>query len=156
MAEIDSKGARVKFPPPLIFISFMALFYWGGHFYPISLPSPDWLKLIAAVLMTLGGGVLLHILFIFKRQQTAIEPWKPTSVIISHGYYRYSRNPIYLIFCLYPLGLGCMLESLWLMVSVVPACSAIYLVAIKPEERYLQQKFPKEYGEYCRRVRRWL
>ncbi|QYJ87189.1 isoprenylcysteine carboxylmethyltransferase family protein [Shewanella mesophila] len=156
MAEIDRKGAQVKFPPPLIFVSFMALAYWMGSFYPITFSSPEWLKFIAAFLMVMGFAILLHILFIFKRQQTAIEPWQPTSVIISHGYYRYSRNPIYLIFCLYPIGLGCMLGSLWLIVSLVPACIAVYLIAIKAEERYLHQKFPQEYGEYCLRVRRWL
>lgn len=156
MAEIDSKGAKVKFPPPLIFVSFMALAYWVGSFYPVHFPSPEWLKFIAALLMIMGFATLLHILFIFKRKQTAIEPWQPTSVIISHSYYRYSRNPIYLIFCIYPIGLGCILESLWLMLSVVPACFAVYFIAIKAEERYLHQKFPKEYGGYCRRVRRWL
>ncbi|MCJ8304221.1 isoprenylcysteine carboxylmethyltransferase family protein, partial [Shewanella sp.] len=91
-----------------------------------------------------------------KRVKTNIEPWKPTTKIISTGIYAYSRNPIYLAFCTIPLGLGLFFSHIWLMLSVIPACISVYYLAIRPEEAYLTEKFGDEYLAYRSRVRRWL
>lgn len=151
----DNQGAKVRFPPPLVFIIMMVLAYVAEQYYPSGIALPQVLKVLAQVLMLLGLLMLVHLLLIFKRKHTSIEPWGPASCIITTGYYRYSRNPIYMIFCIYPLGLGTILDSLWVMLSVIPSCVGVYYIAIKAEERYLRARFPKVYGEYCQRVRRW-
>lgn len=150
-----NQGARVKFPPPLVFIIMIGLAYVAELYYPSGITLPTVVKVLAQLLMLLGLLMLVHLLLIFKRNRTSIEPWGTASCIITSGYYRYSRNPIYVIFCLYPLGLGVVLDSLWVIFSVIPSCVGVYYIAIKPEERYLRARFPKAYGEYCQRVRRW-
>jgi protein-S-isoprenylcysteine O-methyltransferase Ste14 len=41
-------------------------------------------------------------------------------------------------------------------VIVVPLGSSLCLLAIKPEERYLESKFGVSYLSYRARVRRWI
>lgn len=155
-SEIDEKGAKVKFPPPLIFI-FLLLFAYGVHyFYPINIGVSYEVKYAGVVIVLLALGLIIYISRIFKRVATNIEPWKPTTTIISTGIYAYSRNPIYVAFCLVPIGVGIILNSFWLLCSFLPAALIVYFVAIKKEETYLEQKFGTEYQQYKKRVRRWL
>ncbi|GIU27259.1 protein-S-isoprenylcysteine methyltransferase [Shewanella colwelliana] len=152
----DTKGAKVRVPPPLIFILCIALAWAVDRYLPWHFVSPLWLKVASIALILVGFWVLLQLLVLFKRQQTAIEPWKPTTFIITNGYYRYSRNPIYLAFCCFPIGLGFYIGSIWLLLSTLPALFGVYWFAIRAEEEYLLAKFPDDYGDYIRRVRRWL
>ncbi len=156
MTDTDSKGASVRVPPPLIFIISMGLALALEWHYPMGLTSHPIGQIAGAALLLATSLVLLHIMLIFRRRQTAIEPWKPTSSIITSGYYRFSRNPIYVAFCGFPIGLGLLLASPWLLLSTLPACFGVYWLAIRREEAYLLAKFPKEYGAYLKSVRRWL
>ncbi|MGH1461439.1 MAG: methyltransferase family protein [Neptuniibacter sp.] len=92
----------------------------------------------------------------FFKAKTHIEPWRPAQSLILSGLFRYSRNPIYLAFILFTLGLGISLNSLWVMLSTIPATWVLQRFVILKEERYLTAKFGKQYLEYCERVRRWL
>nr|WP_275658915.1 isoprenylcysteine carboxylmethyltransferase family protein [Shewanella sp. Isolate11] len=140
----------------MIFILWMLTAYAIEQWLPSGLVIAESIKQVAVILMLIAALLLLHMLLMFKRQQTAVEPWKPTTHIITSGYYRFSRNPIYLTFCFYPVGLGCIESSWWLISSFLPACFTVYHLAIKREERYLQQKFPQDYAQYCNKVRRWI
>ena len=102
----DEKGAAVKFPPPLIFLMFLLGAFALQHFWPLGIGSASGLKYIGAVAVVLGIGIVILISRSFKRVETNIEPWKPTTKIISTGIYAYSRNPIYVGFCLVPIGMG--------------------------------------------------
>ncbi|MCE9678092.1 isoprenylcysteine carboxylmethyltransferase family protein [Shewanella sp. AS1] len=151
-----SRGANVRVPPPVLFLLCMLLGYGLENWLPSPFIIPDGIRYIALALMLLGTAMLVHLLLLFRRYNTSVEPWKPSSHLIKVSYYRYSRNPIYLLFCLYPIGLGCMFSSSWLILSVIPAITLVYLFAVKREERYLSQQFPLEYSQYCRQVRRWF
>ncbi|WP_229380957.1 methyltransferase family protein [Shewanella psychropiezotolerans] len=103
----DAKGAGVRIPPPVVFIFFMFCGLGLGFSYPIAIHFPVALAYTGVALSIFGLMVLLHLATLFKRVKTNIEPWKPTSRIISTGIYAYSRNPIYLAFCTIPLGEAC-------------------------------------------------
>lgn len=156
----DKKGAAVRFPPPIIFIILMLLSYGLHYIYPLSLIGP----LTGSLILTCLGGALVllslvcifYLSRVFNRLKTHIEPWKPTSAIITTGIYGYSRNPIYVAFAVSTIGIGLMANSLWVMMSFLPASMAVYIVAIKKEEVYLEQKFGEEYLNYKNKVRRWL
>jgi protein-S-isoprenylcysteine O-methyltransferase Ste14 len=120
-----------------------------------------WLPLGAAA--WLGGPlVLLSIaLFVASTRQfnaagTPVPGNRPTRVIVHTGAYRFSRNPIYLAFSLFVLGLACWLNSLWLLATLAAAVSVIAFVVIPREERYLERRFGAEYLDYKGKVRRWF
>ena len=154
--ENDDKGASVKFPPPLIFL-FLILATYGVHYiWPIDIGSSSVLKYLGVAVSILGLGAIFIISQYFKRDETNIEPWKPTTKIISTGIFAYSRNPIYVAFCLITIGTGIFLNSFWVLCSVIPSAVLVYYVAIKKEEAYLEEKFGEEYLRYKSKVRRWL
>jgi protein-S-isoprenylcysteine O-methyltransferase Ste14 len=94
----------------------------------------------------------------FRRVKTHIEPWKPTTTIITTGFFAISRNPIYLAFCVagIGIGIGMILHSWWVVFSCIPAAMLVYYFVIKREEAYLERKFGEAYLQYKARVRRWL
>jgi protein-S-isoprenylcysteine O-methyltransferase Ste14 len=87
---------------------------------------------------------------------TPIPGNHPTTTIVRSGPYHFSRNPIYLAFSLLQLGLSLWLNSLALLITLIPAVALMCLVVIPREERYLEARFPSEYLPYKASVRRWL
>src|SRR5262245_14902488 len=81
---------------------------------------------------------------------------RPTTTVVRTGPYRYSRNPIYLSFSLLQLGIAFLVNSIWLLVTLIPAVLLMSLVVIPMEEAFLGARFPTEYLPYRGTVRRWL
>jgi protein-S-isoprenylcysteine O-methyltransferase Ste14 len=92
----------------------------------------------------------------FRRAGTSVQGSKRSTVIVRTGPYRFSRNPIYLAFILFVLGLSVWLNNAWLLVTLVPAVGLIAMVVIPREERFLERNFNDQYSSYKARVRRWL
>ena len=156
MTDQDQKGANVKIPPPLIFLGAILTGY-AMHFI-LPLKIGDTAGLMIAGLATVLIALIFIILTIlsFRRAKTAVEPWRPTSVIITSGVFGVSRNPIYLAFCWAVVGIGLILNSWWVLLSFIPAAVLITIFVINREEAYLESKFADEYLRYKTRVRRWL
>jgi len=154
--ENDKSGASVKFPPPLVFLTLILAAYGGHHFWPMRLGSLSGFKTIGVVIVIMGFCIAILAFRSFKRAKTNIEPWKPTTKIVSTGIFAYSRNPIYGALCLITIGTGAFFNSVWILLSFIPSAVIIYYIAIKKEEVYLEEKFGKEYLHYKNKVRRWL
>ncbi len=152
----DERGPGVKFPPPLVFLIGLLL-GWGLQWaVPVPLAYSALLYGVGVVLVLSGLCLVLVSAWQFKRAQTHIEPWKPTSAIVSSGVFAYSRNPIYIAFSMVALGLGAVFHNVWMMLSFVPSLSIVFFVAVRKEERYLEAKFGDAYLQYKASVRRWL
>jgi len=81
---------------------------------------------------------------------------QPATAIVRTGPYRFSRNPIYLAFFALHLGLAISVNSLWLVATLVATVAILALVVVPREERYLTERFDREYLDYKASVRRWL
>ncbi len=152
----DKKGPAVKTPPPLIFLTFLLFAYGVEQYLPLNVGQSPLLNMICVVTIVIGLGSLIHVAIMFRQAKTSIEPWKPTSTIITGGLYAYSRNPIYVGLCLIQIGLGLYLNSLWVVLSFLPAATLVNYLVVHKEEHYLEKKFGDEYLRYKQRVRRWL
>ena len=154
--EIKNDNPGVKVPPPIIFLGF-GLFGVSIHYLkPLTIIGPTWLEYLGVLILIgsfLGFGYMVNF---YKKNKTEIEPTKTTSKIIISGLYRYSRNPVYLILCAGPIGLGFILMTYWAMFAFIPALIVIWYTAIKKEEQYLEKKFGQVYLDYKKKVRRWL
>lgn len=141
--------------PPLIFLLAILLGIAINQAWPVKfLPSiVRWLgPLVAAC------AVVLFLLSYraFRAAGTSVQGSKRTAAIVRTGPYRFSRNPIYLAFILFVLGLSVWGNNLWLLVKLVPAIAIIALVVVPREERFLKQHFNERYSSYQAAVRRWL
>ena len=83
-------------------------------------------------------------------------PFNPSTRIVAHGLYRFTRNPMYIGFALWTLGLAILVDSAWMLLAGPIGLVLIDRIVITREERYLERKFGKEYLNYKRRVRRWI
>jgi len=151
----DQKGAAVKFPPPLIFVIFMLVGVALNKIIPLPLFFSK-LNYIGILFIIAGLYVVVSAAQAFKKVRTNIEPWKPTTEIVADGLFAYSRNPIYVAFCVITAGIGMLLNNFWILLSIVPAALGVYFIAIQKEERYLEEKFGQSYMDYKNKVRRWL
>jgi len=121
------------------------------RFLPASLALPLGVPLIAVAIALLSLSIAK-----FRAAGTPIPARKPTTTIVRTGPYRFTRNPIYLAFSLFQLGIAVWVNSVWLLVTLAAAVAVINFVVIAREERYLERKFGAQYLDYKRSVRRWL
>ena len=142
--------------PPIVYLTSIVI----GTLIQLARPLP---LLPGTLAMPLGASVIVVAIALFsyavgrfRAAGTPVPARKPTTVIVSTGPYRFSRNPIYLAFSLFQLGLAIWVNSLWLMATLVGAVAVIHYVVIPREEEYLERRFGAEYLDYKRTVRRWL
>jgi protein-S-isoprenylcysteine O-methyltransferase Ste14 len=141
--------------PPIIFLAAILFGILLNRAW--SLPfRPSGVMLLGPLLA--GCAVLLFVLSLreFRAAGTSVRGSERTTAIVGTGPYRFSRNPIYLSFILFVLGLSIWLNNLWLVVMLVPAVGIIASVVIPREERFLERHFSEQYPRYKAAVRRWL
>jgi protein-S-isoprenylcysteine O-methyltransferase Ste14 len=152
-----TRGARVIYiPPPL---------YYGAGFAAGML-------LDSLVRLPVGGrpatavaGVIVGVLGLVLnfagvagviRHRTTIVPHRPVAALVTTGAYRWSRHPMYTGLAIAYLG-GALLAGSWWPVALWPlVVFGVARLVIRPEERYLDERFGQTYADYRARVRRWL
>jgi protein-S-isoprenylcysteine O-methyltransferase Ste14 len=142
--------------PPLVYLGSIALGVILHFAWPISLLPRGVSPRFGALMIVLAIGLFLLAVRTFRAAGTPVPGNRPTTTIVRTGPYRFSRNPIYLAFSLFQLGIALWVNSLWLVVTLLPAVAVMALVVIPKEERYLEARFPSEYPPYKTSVRRWL
>ena len=156
MTAEDKRGPGLKFPPPLLVVAAIGCAWLVDWINPLPIVDSDALWLSGAAVIAIALLIAVIALAHFLAAKTHVEPWHPTSTIIQKGVYRFSRNPIYLAFCIATLGTGLLLNSWWIVASVAPLKSLLQRLVISREEAYLEKKFGQHYLDYKRQVRRWL
>ena len=121
------------------------------RFLPVTLAVPLGGSLVAVAIALFSYSVAK-----FRAAGTPVPARKPTTVIVRTGPYRFSRNPIYLAFSVFQLGIAIWVNSVWLLATLVGAVTLIHYVVIPREEQYLERKFGAQYLDYKASVRRWL
>ncbi len=157
MAEIeDKRGPGLKFPPPLLVIALIGGAWLLDEMYGLPIVAGDHPWRSGTAVIALALLLALTALIEFIRSRTHVEPWQPTTTIIRRGVFRYSRNPIYLAFCIATPGAALVLNSWWIVCVLPLQVYLLQVLVIRREERYLEGKFGEEYLAYKRSVRRWL
>jgi protein-S-isoprenylcysteine O-methyltransferase Ste14 len=113
-------------------------------------------KLVASVSIVLGFSGMIIAWLQFKKSEAAICPTAETSLIITNGLYRYSRNPMYLGMFLILLGTSFIMGTLPSMVAPAVFFLIIDKVFIPYEEDKLLTSFGDSYKVYMKTTRRWL
>lgn len=142
--------------PPRIFLAAILLGIVGHFLWPIHL-MPRVIGIPAGALLVIAAiGLFRGATRAFKAAGTPVPGYQPVTAIVNAGPYRFSRNPIYLAFVVFQLGLALLVNSLALAITLLPALGVMAFVVIPREERYLTRRFPVEYAAYRASVRRWL
>ncbi len=125
--------------------------------WPAEIPLAAGLAWIAVPMcMGLGFAILALSFREFARARTSVRPDRGAHALIRTGPFRYSRNPLYLAVNLLIVGIGAWVNSLWILVMLIPLFLVMSRAVIAREERYLEHKFGQVYLDYKGSVRRWL
>ena len=111
---------------------------------------------LGAPLVVVAIALFAYSVATFRAAGTPVPARKPTTMIVRTGPYRFSRNPIYLAFSLFQLGIAIWVNSVWLLATLVGAVALMHYFVIRREEEYLERRFGAQYLDYKASVRRWL
>jgi protein-S-isoprenylcysteine O-methyltransferase Ste14 len=155
MSAKDDVAGVITHPPFLYAGGLLA--GWGvDQIAPLPF-VPAWaVEILGPALIVTAIALAGWCFVLFTRAGTNVPTHKPTSAIVTHGPYRFSRNPIYVALTMLTLGIALLLDSLWCVASLVPVLTLMQWGVILREERYLERKFGEEYLAFKRQTRRWL
>ncbi len=142
-------------PPPVIYAVVLIAALVAERWRPLPFPPGPW-ALAVGVGFASAGVVALAAVLRFRRARTSPFPWHAANALVTDGPYRYTRNPMYVGLASFVLATAGFTRSLWPALTLPVAIVLIVVLAIRPEERYLQGRFGEAYRDYCTRVRRWL
>lgn len=156
MGHGSEETVAIRLWPPIaigapLIVGWLATTLWGD---PVELGG--WRVPLGWVLMLLFVGWNGWSLWLFSRHQTGLLPGQPSHAMIEEGPYRLSRNPLYVGLLVLYLGLALLAPTLWGLMFFPAAVLLVLWGAIRPEERFLHERFGAPYDDYTRRVRRWL
>ena len=142
--------------PPLVYLTSLV----SGAVMQLALPLPFLPATLAVALgvplVAVAIALFSYSVAQFRAAGTPVPARKPTTVIVRTGPYHFSRNPIYLAFSVFQLGIAISVNSVWLLATLVGAVALIHYVVIPREEQYLERNFGAQYLDYKAAVRRWL
>jgi protein-S-isoprenylcysteine O-methyltransferase Ste14 len=109
-----------------------------------------------AGLIVLGVVVSATAANLFKRADTPVIPFRPSTALVTTGWYRFTRNPMYLGMVLVACGVAIVQGSLGAWIPVPLFVAILQLRFIRGEEKFLEEIFGEDYLRFKSRVRRWL
>jgi protein-S-isoprenylcysteine O-methyltransferase Ste14 len=153
----ETRGtAGVIAPPPLIYGGALLAGLLAKALFPAGFLPRRFAQALGAPLI--GSGLLLFVssLRAMRREETDVRPNRPTTSLVLHGPYRFTRNPIYLGFTLVYGGVTVLANSLPAALLLPFVLVLMQRGVIEREERYLERYFGEEYVRYKSRVRGWI
>ncbi len=155
MSDVRNKPATLM-PPPLVYLSGLALAVWLDRRFPLGFPVPPGLKWLAwgllAVSLLLMGWAALTV----WRARTTVNPYRGARALVTQGPFSFSRNPIYLADALAYLALTLLLASFWPLLIAPLVWLIMRYGVIAHEEAHLRARFGADYERYCAQVSRWF
>ena len=92
----------------------------------------------------------------FRKADTPVKPFEPSTTLVTHGLFRFSRNPMYLGLVFVLTGAAVFMGTLSPFFVVPLFILVLQEGYIKHEEVFLEKLFGDAYRSYKARVRRWL
>jgi len=147
---------KSRMPPPLPCLVGVILGLICDWFWPWPIASQSYALSVGIVLVGVVVGLLVTVIRAFNQNGTAAHPGKETTAIIDTGLFGISRNPAYVTVAVLQAAIGFLVNSVWIVLFILPAVMVIHHVVVLREEAYLEAKFGDEYRRYKSRVRRWI
>ena len=142
--------------PPRLFLITLIVMILAGHLVPGPTLLADPLPWLGLLPLAVGAWINIASGLRFHRIGTNIKTFDPPTRMVTDGFFRWSRNPMYLGFVLVVAGTAILIGTLTpLLIAAAFAviCDRWY---IRFEERAMKATFGDAYDAYCRCTRRWF
>ena len=145
----------MKFYPPhyLLTLSLCMLATW--YFGETSLQTLP-LILIGICLIGLGFLLAFNSISRFIKAKTGVVPFSESTTLITEGFYKYTRNPMYVGMNSFLLGLMLILKNPLNIIFLFIFFFIVRNMFVLKEEVQMEEPFGEDYLTYKRKVRRWL
>jgi protein-S-isoprenylcysteine O-methyltransferase Ste14 len=145
-----------KIIPPvwlLLALAAMVVLHFAWPIARILAPPYTYAGIVLVVAGLFISGASAHL---FRKIGTPVVPFERSTTLVTDGFYRYTRNPMYLGLTLTLIGVWLLFGTLSPLLALVAFVWIITRNFIRGEERFLEELFGEEYRSYKRRVRRWV
>ena len=149
-------GPNVKGNPLYISVYLLILSYLIGEFILPKYPMLYIFNFLGLFLIVISPIIFFSSRNAFYAHNENLLPQTDTDTIIKTGIYAYSRNPIYLSFVLFHLGMFLTFENTMYFLSSIGLFFWLNNYVIKEEEDFLKDKFKEDYIRYCKSVKKWI
>lgn len=150
------ESAGVRLDPQLLYAVPLAGGLLLDWWHPLRSAWPQFRTPVGIAVIALGVGLAAAAVRRFRSAGTSLQPWEPSTTLMTDGPFRFSRNPVYVAYTLVYLGVGSWMNSLWPLLLLPLVLWLMHRLVISREESYLEARFGEAYRDYSHRVRRWL
>lgn len=156
----DNESPGVIFPPPLILLAFLLggallqFIFPLSFFAPINVGSLQFFAGLAIILV----GIALAIWGVrtFSKAGTNVATHQAALLVVTHGPYKFTRNPMYMGMQILLVGVGIMFSSEWFLLLWPIFFLILRFGVVAREERYMRDKFGEQYVALLNSTRRWI
>ncbi len=146
----------VVLPPVLVagtLLLGLVAHYWV---WTVALLPPSVARVVGLVVFVCAGTLAHFAHLAMQRVGTNVLPTQPTLALATDGPFRITRNPLYVAAIGVYVGVMLWVNSLALLILLVPMFAVLHWGIVRREEHYLEEKFGASYLAYKRLVPRWF
>jgi len=149
---VRTKSARAIYLAPIL-ILLMFIFHFV---FPIQMILAFPFTLIGLAPIFIGLLINLQATRILTKNNPTLSTSENPKVLVTRGFFQYSRNPMDLGGIILGFGLAILLGSLVSFVFPTIFFLLLHFLFIPDEEEELKTIFGEEYVDYMKRVRKWI
>ena len=142
--------------PPIYFIVSIVVMLTLHYYAPIYQLLSTPLSYAGIPLVVAGICIVAVAANAFKKLGTPVIPFEKSTVVVTNGLFRFTRNPMYLGMVMALVGVTLVLGSAAAFVPIPIFMGLIHYQFICREEQFLEGLFGEEYLAYKATVRRWI
>ena len=145
-----------KIIPPVYLLLALVMMWLLQYYFPVYQYIHEPIAYAGVVVVFLGIATAAIPASVFKKAGTGIRPFDKATILVTGGFYRYTRNPMYLGMFLMLMGVAFLMGSVGAALPVLAFMLIIRNNFVMGEERFLEASFGQQYLDYKSKVRRWL
>jgi len=155
-ADLAVMEKKRKIIPPVYLFMSLALMWLLHRYVPVYQLVGTPLAYAGIIPVVFGIVMAAISAGMFARVGTGIEPFDEATALVTSGFYRFTRNPMYLGMFLMLFGVAFLFGSLGALIPIPPFMAVIRYNFVAGEERFMEAAFGKQYLDYKSSVRRWI
>ena len=145
-----------KIIPPIYLFLALALMWLLQRFFPVHQYIDRPFAYVGVIPVLFGIAMAAISAGMFVKVDTGLEPFDEATTLVTGGFYRITRNPMYMGMFLMLFGVALLLGSLSTLLPLILFVLVIRNNFVLGEERFLEAVFGQSYLDYKSEVRRWI
>ncbi|HET9863488.1 MAG TPA: isoprenylcysteine carboxylmethyltransferase family protein [Steroidobacteraceae bacterium] len=142
--------------PPVWLLLALAASFALDRWWPIARLVPAPWNYLGYLPLALGAFMAITAANAFRRAGTPVVPFERSTVLVTSGWFRLTRNPMYVGLTLILLGAALIDGTLGAFLPLPVFVGILHFRFVLDEEAFLESIFGEKYRRYRSAVRRWI